>query len=160
MKMPRVVIVDAETAVRDGLPLLLPGVRFVGTFADVQSMLAVRPSADLVIFDPEMAAEEPRDRLRDELVGAVCGAGYRMCVYTSELRERVLAGWLAAGALGIVRKTEPVGVLRLVVQSIAEGHSVVLPAGIGSRRPTRPGSCLASSASRPRTGCGRAEGNP
>lgn len=48
---PRVILVDAETVTRQGLPLLIPGMDFVGYFPSTESLIEVRPTADVVILD-------------------------------------------------------------------------------------------------------------
>ena len=128
MQRTRVVCVDDDTPIREGLPHLLPDVDMVATFARVEHLLQRRPAADLILLDlhllaPDEEANATRHGLRG--VQAVTNAGYRTLIYTNEQRRGVLAVCLAAGANGVVFKTSSMPALREAVTVVAGGGTVI-----------------------------------
>ncbi|SDU93696.1 two-component system, NarL family, response regulator DesR [Microlunatus sagamiharensis] len=127
---PRVVLVDDIAALRVALPALLPGLDFVAVHADAESFLAERPVADLALLDLKLSnASQPDAAQGLELVQLVVAAGYRVCLYSQEERRFVLAACIAAGASGLVSKSDPVDVVAATVARVLAGE-VVLPDGL------------------------------
>lgn len=129
---PKIVIVDDDTVIRDGLPLLLPRVQFSAAFADTESFLLSSPTADMVLLDLNLQGTgRVGVRQAADAVRAVSAAGYRVCVYTNERRRHVLLGCLMAGAQGVVHKAEPMRALSDAVDRIAAGEVVITQALVG-----------------------------
>ena len=61
MQRTRLVCVDDDTPIREGLPHLLPDVDIVASFARVEHLLQRRPAADLILLDLHLLApaEDP-----------------------------------------------------------------------------------------------------
>ena len=127
---PRVVLVDDIAALRAALPVLLPGLDFVGVHADAEPFLAQRPDADLVLLDLKLTnTSQPGATQGLDLVQLVVAAGYRVCLYSQEERRFVLAACFAAGASGLVSKSDPVPVAAAKIARVLAGE-VVLPEGL------------------------------
>lgn len=128
----RVAVIDDDTIVREGLAALLPGIRVVATYERPDRLLVERPELDLVILDLNLngvgGAGVPHGA---SAVRAVAGAGYAVLIYTNEHRRVVLAGCLAAGARGIVHKTESLETLGAAVRAVVSGEVVITSALIG-----------------------------
>ena len=130
--LPAVVLVDAETVSREGLPLLVPELRFVATFDSTESLLAARPAADVVILEMHLGGTGGRPvSQRTEAVRSVVEAGYRTCLYTSERNRHLLVACLVAGASGIVHKAEPLDALTTAVLAVAQDRVVITQALVG-----------------------------
>jgi DNA-binding NarL/FixJ family response regulator len=128
----RVAAVDDDTVIRNGLPLLLPGIDFVATFEDVDALLAAAPEVDLVLLDLVLTGTGKLGvRHGGEAITAVTGAGYRVLIYTNERRRSVLAACLSAGASGVIHKAEPVPALEAAIRDVAGGQVVITPALVG-----------------------------
>nr|WP_276511213.1 response regulator transcription factor [Kineosphaera limosa] len=128
-----VACVDDDTLIREGLARLLPGMRVVGAFATVEAFLAQRPAAQVVLLDLWL-----RDPGAAALIGqgaagvtAVQRAGYRVLIYTNERRREVLAGCLAAGAQGVIHKSESLETLVDAARRVAGGQVVITTALAG-----------------------------
>ncbi len=120
------VVVDDATAVRESLPLLMPEIRFVGTFAHAGDVVARRPIADLVVLDLHLVNEQqPHVRQGVGAIRDLVRAGYRVCAYTQEERRLVLASCLAAGALGVVPKSASIAEARAAFAAVAAGEVVI-----------------------------------
>ena len=134
---PRVVVVDDETALRDGLPLLLAeAVEVVGVASAIEEfgkpeeldkLSALSP--DVVVLDLKLNLDHPgaappviHGRQAIQLLAA---RGHRVLLYTNEGRRWVLAACLAAGAGGIAHKREPMIRLIDAIRIVAEGGRVV-----------------------------------
>jgi len=121
--------VDDDTLIREGVARLLTGLDVVATFARVEALLDARPVVDVVLLDlsiPTALAASPVDILQGVRgVAAVVGAGYRVLIYTNERRREVLAGCLAAGAHGVVHKSEPLPAIVEAAQAVA-GRQIVI----------------------------------
>jgi DNA-binding NarL/FixJ family response regulator len=123
---PTAVVVDDATAIRQAMPVLLPALDVVGTYARVESLLEERPDARLAVLDLHLAnTTQPTVRQGVAAVRAVVAAGYRVCVYSHEERRFVLAACLAAGATGVVSKAESIEVAQSRFLEVAEGQVVV-----------------------------------
>jgi DNA-binding NarL/FixJ family response regulator len=142
---PRIAIVDAATAVRAGLPLMLPGFAFVAGFRSGATVLAKQPAVDAVLFDPHAGDEAPAGASSRDTIAALVSAGYRVCVYTLDRRPHFLACCSRAGAHGLVLKCDPLDDLARCLRQVARGYratssSVALPpAAIGGHPVTLTG---------------------
>jgi DNA-binding NarL/FixJ family response regulator len=129
----RLVVIDDDTVIREGLPLLV-GERadVVGAFSDVAGYLASPPACDLCLLDLHLVGTQlsagPQGA---RAVEAVAATGTPVLIYTNERRRWVLAGCLAAGARGIVHKAEPLHALVEAIDSVLAGHPVVTTALAG-----------------------------
>ncbi|MEP7193227.1 MAG: LuxR C-terminal-related transcriptional regulator [Actinomycetota bacterium] len=127
--------VDDDTLIREGVARLLTGLDVVATFPRVEALLEARPVVDVVLLDlsiPAALVSCPRDILQGVCgVAAVAQAGYRVLIYTNECRREVLAGCLAAGAQGVVHKSEPLPAIVQAAQAVADGQIVVTTALTG-----------------------------
>lgn len=122
----RVAAIDDNTLIRDSLAPLFPHWDVVGCFNDADTFLSARPTADVVIVDLNLAGTGPAPALQGpDGVRAVAQAGYRILVYTSEVRRTVLVNCLAAGAVGIVHKVESLPALSAAVAAVAAGEVVI-----------------------------------
>jgi DNA-binding NarL/FixJ family response regulator len=127
--------VDDDTLIREGVARLLTGLDVVATFPRVEALLEARPVVDVVLLDlsiPAALVSRPRDILQGVCgVAAVAQAGYRVLIYTNECRREVLAGCLAAGAHGVVHKSEPLPAIVQAARAVADGQIVVTTALTG-----------------------------
>lgn len=129
---PQVVIVDDDTVIRDGIPLLIPQLEFVGGFPDTETFLAAEVAADVVLLDLTLRGTGKVGALQAvDATAAVCAAGYRVCTYTNDRRRPVLLGCLMAGALGVVHKSEPMSVLEQAIERVAAGEIVITQSLVG-----------------------------
>jgi two-component system nitrate/nitrite response regulator NarL len=128
----RVVCIDDDTLIREGLRTLAKGVAIVGTFETVEEFLDARPVADVVLLDLSLGGTGRRAGLQGgAAVKAVAAQGYAVLLYTNERRREVLIGCLAAGARGVVHKAEPIVAVEAAAQSVAAGEVVVTDAIAG-----------------------------
>lgn len=97
--MTSAVIIDDSTAIRAGLPALVPSIDFVGVFATVEEYLDAGLHPDVVTLDLRLAGE-PHDEERLQGVHAVrqVAQAHRVCLYTDERGRFVLEVCLRAGA--------------------------------------------------------------
>jgi DNA-binding NarL/FixJ family response regulator len=129
---PRFAHVDDTTALRASLGLLLPDLDFVSAHPSVEDLLAHRPDADVVILDLHLATSgQPEATQGPTAIRLLVDAGYRVCVYTQEQRRFVLAACLAAGATGVVSKTDSLAATDAAFRAVAAGELVVPPAVAG-----------------------------
>ncbi|MCW5251405.1 MULTISPECIES: DNA-binding response regulator [unclassified Streptomyces] len=120
------VLIEDATAIRLGLPALLPDITFVAAFARTEEALRARPAADIVILDLHLANSGQRDATQGvAAVTDLVSAGYRVCLYTQEERRFVLAACLAAGARGLIRKSLPLPEVAEAIAQFAAGRVVV-----------------------------------
>lgn len=129
----RVACVDDDTLIREGLRRLLPGLDVVGAYDSVEAFLASRSDVDIVLLDLRLHDSGPTSRQAQGVrgIGAVTDAGYRVLIYTNERRRQVLAGCLAAGARGVVHKSEPLESVVDAARRVAAGQIVVTTALVG-----------------------------
>lgn len=134
-RRPTVAVIDDDTVIREGLPLLLPGVEVVLTARHLDEFDARAPRAgviDVVLLDLNLAGlgggGRPHGR---RAVEDLHGRGHRCLIFTNERRLLVLAGCLAAGARGLVHKAEPTGRLQEAVERVAAGGVVLSTAVTG-----------------------------
>ncbi len=157
----RVVVVDDDTVIREGLALLLPADSVVAAYSTVEALLAGRPDADIVLLDldlrnshpsgvigelePELGllglrSEDlglpPTGAAHDPLIGAAAvraasEAGYRVLIYTNLRNRLVLASCLGAGASGVMHKVDSVEAVRDAIRRVVDGHIVLTDSLIG-----------------------------
>ena len=124
--IPTAILVEDTTAIRLGLPDLLPGITFVATYTRIEDALRERPAADVAVLDLHLANSRQQDAVQG--VAAVCdlvAAGYQVCLYTQEERRFVLAACLAAGARGLVGKSAPLPEAAATIAEVAAGRVVI-----------------------------------
>ena len=129
---PAVAVVDAHTVTRTAWPLVLPELAWAGAYATVAGLLAARPAADVVLLALHRTGVD--DAPFPAWTGAIrslAGAGYRVCLHTSERGSVLLTGCLAAGATAVGHTTDTLDELRAAVRGAAGGRRVVTPALIG-----------------------------
>lgn len=128
----RLALVDDDTVMREGLPLLVPTVGTWVTYRDCDELLSARPDVDLILLDLHLHGAGRQGLV--EGVGAVrlvVESGYPVCVHTNERRRAVLLGCLLAGARGVVHKAEPLPVLIDAIRRSASGETVMTQAMVG-----------------------------
>lgn len=123
----RVVLVDDGSQTRDTFHLAYPALEVVSTHATVEGLLAQLPEADLVVLDLMLSTKYQRPALLQgpAAITQLVGLGYTVCLYTDERRPLVLAQCLAAGAIGIARKSDPLMDNQRVFQRVAAGRTVI-----------------------------------
>jgi DNA-binding NarL/FixJ family response regulator len=125
-------IIDDDTVVREGLPLLLTELRGTRTYGDVESFLTEQPLVDVVIQDLVLTGTGRGPALHGAAaIRLTAAAGYPVLIYTNERRREALAGCLAAGARGVVHKAESLTSLRNAITAVAHGDIVITPALVG-----------------------------
>ncbi|MDR1767613.1 MAG: hypothetical protein LBR32_04150 [Propionibacteriaceae bacterium] len=102
------------------------------TFSSVEDLLEAHPSVDLVVADLVLS-RGPDDRVLQgpKAISALTEQGHRVCVYSDESRLLVVVHCFAAGAVGMVRKSEPLGASQAAFLRVAAGATVVPESMIG-----------------------------
>lgn len=126
-----VAVVDDATLVRDSFAHLVPGVRDGGRFARVEDLLEAVPEVDLVVLDLHLSTGGQQVRQGVSAVRLVTRAGYRVCTYSQDERPLVLAACLAAGATGVLSKSDPIERVAAALADVAGGELVAPPAVLG-----------------------------
>src|ERR1700710_2335033 len=126
-----VAIIDDDTVIRQGLPLLLHELRDPLTYGDVETFLADRPAVDVVLQDLVLTGTGRGRPLPGGAAIRRTAPNYRVLIYTNERRREALAGCLAAGARGVVHKAESLTALRNGITAVAHGEVVITPALVG-----------------------------
>jgi DNA-binding NarL/FixJ family response regulator len=126
-----VAIIDDDTVIRQGLPLLLPELRDPLTYGDVETFLADQPVVDVVLQDLVLTGTGRGRPLQGVAAIRRTAPDYRVLIYTNERRREALAGCLAAGARGVVHKAESLTALRNAITAVAQGEVVITPALVG-----------------------------
>jgi DNA-binding NarL/FixJ family response regulator len=124
-----VVVADDQSAVREGLVLLLgtlPGIAVVGQAADgeaaVETLAAASPQAVLMDLNmPRCDGVEATRRIRADHPGT------RVVVLTTYSDDESIIGALQAGALGYLTKDATRAEIGRAVQAAAAGQAVVDP---------------------------------
>ncbi|TDW98252.1 response regulator transcription factor [Kribbella sp. VKM Ac-2566] len=128
----RVAIVEDDTLMREFMTVM-PEFETVGAYSTVEELLSARPDADVVVLDlwirPQAGPIPPLRGAR--AVKAVGALGYRILLYTSEQRRPVLVGCLAAGADGVILKSESRQALTEAIIHVAAGGAVLTTALTG-----------------------------
>lgn len=121
------ILIEDATAIRFGLPTLLPDITFTAAYARAEDALHARPPADVAVLDLHLANSGQQDATQGvAAVADLVAAGYRVCLYTQEERRFVLAACLAAGARGLIRKSAPLPEVGNAITQVA-GGDVVIP---------------------------------
>jgi DNA-binding NarL/FixJ family response regulator len=125
----RVVIVDDQAMVRQGLRLLLEaedGITVVGEAADGAEAIDVtrRSGPDVVLLDVRMPRMDGIEAC--ERISAIPDAPYVLMLTTFDLEDHVRAA-LRAGASGFLLKDAPAEDLVAAVQVVARGDAVLAP---------------------------------
>ena len=127
-----VAVIDDDTIVREGLRALLPLHRVACTFDHHAEFLADQPAVDLVVLDLNLdGVGLATVRHGAAAIADIRAAGYRVLIYTNENRRLVLAGCLAAGAGGVIHKTQPLQALVDAITAVHCGQTVITPALTG-----------------------------
>jgi two-component system nitrate/nitrite response regulator NarL len=157
----RIVVVDDDTVIREGLAVLLRPDQVVAAYSTVEGLLAERPDADIVLLDLDLRAGNPVGAIgelepelallglrsedlglqpsatgRDPLIGAAAvraaaDAGYRVLIYTNLRNRLVLAACLGAGAAGVMHKVDSVAATRVAIREAVAGRIVLTESRIG-----------------------------
>jgi DNA-binding NarL/FixJ family response regulator len=123
----RVVIVEDQPRIRDGLRFLIDGTqdhRCVGAFGSVEEALAGFPTADIVLMDiglPGLSGIEGIRRLKERHPGLLAIA---LTVYDDD--DRIFEA-LCAGASGYLLKKTPPDRLLAGLRDVATGGAVMSP---------------------------------
>ena len=125
----RVVVVDDQTIVREGLVTLLetmPGVEVVGAAADGEEAIAVvaETAPDVVLMDlrmPRMDGVEATRRIRADHPGS------QIVVLTTYADDDSIMGALTAGALGYLTKDAGREHIARALEAAASGQAVLDP---------------------------------
>lgn len=130
----RVAIIDDDTLIREGLGARMPHIRVVFAAADIAGLRQRGPTPDqveVVILDLRLNGLAGTGLQGRAAVLYLTSAGYRVLIYTNEQRPLVLVACLAAGARGLVHKTEPLSHLAEALGVISGGRRHVSPAVVG-----------------------------
>ncbi|MDR0591786.1 MAG: hypothetical protein LBG60_00720 [Bifidobacteriaceae bacterium] len=104
---PAVALVDDETLTRATFGVAYPALRVAGAYATVSALLADQPPVDLVVLDLHLSRSPDEKAIQGpRAITMLASAGYRVCLHTDEQRNLVLAQCFAAGAIGLVRKSD------------------------------------------------------
>jgi DNA-binding NarL/FixJ family response regulator len=132
---PRVVTVaaiDDDTLIREGLSRLTSGLDVLATYATAEAFLDERPVVDVVLLDLNLRGTGRVGGLQGgAAVTALAAVPYQVLIYTNERRRQVLVGCLAAGARGIVHKSETMTALEVAAQAVVAGEVVITDAIAG-----------------------------
>lgn len=127
-----VAVIDDDTIVREGLRALLPVHRVACAFEHHGEFLARRPNVDLVVLDLNLdGVGQAATRHGAAAIADIRSAGYPVLIYTNENRRLVLAGCLAAGADGVIHKTQSLQELADAITAVHNGQTVITPALTG-----------------------------
>ena len=132
----RLAVVDDDTLIREALRQMLPGhLRTEITTRSVEEFLdRGRVEVDLVLLDlnlagPSLLAGHSGPVVHGtRAVRILAERHHRILLYTNEARPYVLAACVAAGALGLAHKTDPLPQLVAAIDTVAAGGAVLTPA--------------------------------
>jgi two-component system response regulator DevR len=97
------------------------GLAFAGSAATVDQLLASLPDLDLVVLDLRLAdGSSPANN-----VDRIVAAGAQVLAYTSGENPYMVRLVAKSGALGVIRKSEPMAVLIEAIKNAAHGRPVV-----------------------------------
>ncbi len=129
---PRIVVIDDETQTRGTFALAYPQLDVVGAYPSVEDEMADSPRTDLIVLDLMLDTGVAASGVLQgpEAVHRLSQRS-RVCLYTDERRLLVLARCFVAGAIGLVRKSDPLDEnLRGFLQA-ATGRPVVPRSMVG-----------------------------
>ncbi|MET1019502.1 MAG: response regulator transcription factor [Microterricola sp.] len=99
----------------------VPGIDLVGSARTVAELLKQHPRPDLVVLDLRLAdASTP-----DDNVAALNAAGAEVLIYTAGDDAHMIRRAARAGALAVLRKSQPLATLVDAVERVARGELVV-----------------------------------
>ena len=132
----RLAVVDDDTLIREALRRMLPGhLRTEITARSVEEFLdRGRVEVDVVLLDLHLAGPSLLGGRGGPVlhgtraVRILAERHHRILLYTNEARAYVLAACVAAGALGLAHKTEPLQDLVAAIDTVANGGAVLTPA--------------------------------
>ncbi len=125
---PTVVIVDCCTQVRASFQCCFPSLVVVGTFAAVEELLDCGVRCDLVILDVGHDGAVDGALSGPPAIEALIALGYRVCVFSAERRVLMLARCLAAGATGLVGKSDSLVASEEAFVTVARGGIAIAAA--------------------------------
>lgn len=130
---PRVAVVDDGSQTRETFQIAYPGLQVVVTYATVDALLSHRPEVELVVLDLMLSTSlQARGVLQGPpAIRQLVDLGYRVCLYTDERRPLVLAHCIAAGATGLVRKSDPLGVNQDAFLRACRGQIMIARSMVG-----------------------------
>ncbi|WP_300766785.1 LuxR C-terminal-related transcriptional regulator [uncultured Bifidobacterium sp.] len=141
---PRVAVIDDETQTRRTFAVAYPQLDVVGSYSSVEEELSHSPAVDLVVLDLMLDTGASSDGLLQgtAAVHRLSQKGL-VCLYTDERRPLVIARCFAAGAIGLVRKSDSLednaqGFLKAATGSPVVPRSMVGLAELLSRRDRLP----------------------
>ncbi len=125
-----VACVDDDTLIRLGFAELLRNLGDVRTYDNATALVRDAPDVDVVVLDLWLPGSTDPNHPAACLQGAgavreIHRLGYPILLYTNERRREVLAACLAAGAQGIVHKTEPFAAVEHAITVVAAGGGVI-----------------------------------
>src|SRR5664279_2021986 len=116
----RAAAIDDDTLIREGLGRLTSTLDIVASYATAEAFLDEAPDVEVVLLDLNLGGTGRTGGLQGgSAVAAVARVPYRVLIYTNERRRQVLVGCLAAGALGVVHKAEPLAALEDAAHAVA-----------------------------------------
>jgi DNA-binding NarL/FixJ family response regulator len=132
----RIAVIDDDTLIREGIAARIPEFDLVVAAHSLEQFRTLAAGADpidLVIVDLHLhrPGVRPAPAQGRRVITELVDSGRRCIIYTNERRRLALAGCLAAGAHGLVHKTEPVAALSDAVNTVMAGGFVVTPAVAG-----------------------------
>jgi two-component system nitrate/nitrite response regulator NarL len=152
-----IAVVDPNTAVRAGLPLMLSSFAFSATYANCADALADHPDADVMMLAANTCDGGLPGRRDLDNVAACVAAGYRVCIYTLDRRPHFLARCLRAGAHGVVLKSDPLDALVECLRRVARG-GIAISRNAALPDPTADGVTIALTPRQQQVLAGRARG--
>lgn len=131
-RRPRVAVVDDSSLTREAFHVVYPALEVVGSYSNVDAVLAAKPDADLIILDLMLSPTLEQWTLQGpRAIKELSIRGYPVCVYTDERRFLVLAQCFSAGARGLVRKVDQLANNQAAFLRVAAGQIVVPPSMVG-----------------------------
>lgn len=129
---PTAVIIDDSRAVQLGLPLMAPAIEFIAAFETVESFMQSGTRADLVVLDLRLTAAVDTSVVQGPAaIRRLAQAGYAVCIYSDERRRFLLAQCIAAGAMGLVHKSDRESDVEQMLLSVTRGEVVITQALTG-----------------------------
>ena len=106
-RRPRVVVIDDETQTRRTFAMAYPQLNVVGSYPSVEEGVPRSSDVDLVVLDLMLDTGASTDGvLQGTAAVRRLSELSKVCLYTDERRPLVIARCFAAGALGLVRKSD------------------------------------------------------
>jgi len=123
---PRVAVVDDASQTRETFQVAYTALDVVGAYPSVEALLGAMPSVDVVVLDLMLSPTLNEPGLQGpRAIAQLVAHPYRVCLYTDERRLLVLAQCFAAGASGLVRKSDRLADNQAAFLRVAAGQMVV-----------------------------------